>query len=128
MLRSPQNGQNCVWIGQKKNRLSFSSFVTFKNSKKTFPSGTGLKKGFKTKFPHIGKLSNKFWGPCQVKKQNLKVKFWKWGPKTIWHNMPSRVELFYKKVGLLYMLCQSLLGPQFQRFYFLELLLTWRMA
>ena len=25
----------------------------------------------------------------QVKKQQCKVKFWKWGPTTIWHNMES---------------------------------------
>ena len=53
---------------------------------------------------------NGFWGflrPCeamgQVKKQQIKVKFWSWGPRTVDYNMTCAQQNFKNHSTLLYM-------------------------
>ena len=55
--------------------------------------------------PILGWQSNFSEALIQVKKQQFNVKFWSWGPTTIWHNMTG-VQFFSSKITP-----QSCTGP-----------------
>ena len=48
------------------------------------------------------RLLRDFLRPCealrQVKKQQSKVKFWIWGPRTVYYNMSCAQSLFHKSL------------------------------
>ena len=74
-LVGPENGQICVYTGQRKNHIyfSFSSFLAFIQTKEQILLQA-----------QPLKMLNK-----QVNKQHFKDKFWIWGPSTICHNLTS---------------------------------------
>ena len=81
----PQNEQNCILLGQRKNQISksVSSFLALNiNLRRRRP-----KPRFKNIFSEA---------MCQLKKQYLKVNFWNWVPKTIWHKTAG-VQFFSLK-------------------------------
>ena len=69
-------------------RTNFVSGKTFKNVK------------FKKNIADFG-VFQAFWAflrPCEVKNQQIKVKFWIWGPRKVYYSKPCAQNLFQKSL------------------------------
>ena len=75
--------------------LNISSFLALKKSKNVFLLCCRLQNG--KKIADIRVTVNIFWGPATKERGNIKdMKFWIWGPTTIWHNIECVSFFFFK--------------------------------